>query len=111
MLVKVKEMEKDIVYRQTGKRILHTISHGERTILKLENGQIIGLNQTAKFLYDNCDGKTLAMLCDELIKACTMNDSLDKTAVKRDCEEAMDNLHALGLIEMSSEEEDKVEAD
>lgn len=77
----------------------------------LKMGQIIGLNQTAKFLYDNCDGKTLAMLCDELIKACTMNDSLDKTAVKRDCEEAMDNLHALGLIEMSSEEEDKVEAD
>lgn len=56
------------------------------------------LNVTSRYIYDNCEGKTVEEISNMLFEECIDNCSLNKQNVLNDCIEAIGIMSEIGLV-------------
>lgn len=65
-----------------------------------KTNQLVSLNETSVFLFENCEGKMVLELCEQLFNACVDKELLDKKAVFSECLGALQHLLDNQLIEI-----------
>ena len=72
---------------------------GNSLIVLLDNDEkVCVLNETSRFLYENCSGKTVENLCKELFEIILDKESLSFDMLMNDCIEALQAMEESGLI-------------
>lgn len=71
-----------------------------KVILGKDEKSIFKLNETAKFIWDNCNGKKISEISSLLFDACVNKESLDIDVISKDCEEIISMFLNNGLIEV-----------
>lgn len=94
-------METDGICHANFDFIQTKITHGDHTLIKLKTGRIIGLNPTSLFLLENCEGRTVYQVSEELYNQCLDKETLLKDQVVTECVKAVEKLVKLDLIQIS----------
>lgn len=71
-----------------------------KVILGKDEKSIFRLNETAKFIWDNCNGRKISEISSLLFDACVNKESLDIDVISKDCEEIISMFLNNGLIEV-----------
>ena len=71
-----------------------------KVILGKDEKSIFGLNETAKFIWDNCNGRRISEISTLLFDACVNKESLDIDVISEDCREIISMLLDNDLIEI-----------
>lgn len=75
----------------------HQVHEGNLIILG-SDGELSVLNNTSKFLYENCDNESIHSLTRCLIDACIEKDELDEKTVEMDITKAIEEFERRGFI-------------
>jgi len=70
----------------------------DNLIILGKDGSLSVLNNTSKFLYENCDNQTVHMLTKRLIDACIEKDELDEEKVEMDVMNAITQFEKKGFV-------------
>ena len=60
-----------------------------KVILGGDEKNIFRLNETAKFIWDNCNGRKISEISSLLFNACNNKETLDINVIIRDCKETI----------------------
>ena len=71
-----------------------------KVILGKDEKSIFRLNETAKFIWDNCNGRTVSEISSLLFDACVNKEFLDIDVINKDCKEIISMFLDNGLIEV-----------
>lgn len=71
-----------------------------KVILGKDEKSIFRLNETAKFIWDNCNGRKISEISSLLFDACVDKESLDIGVISEDCKEIISMFLDNGLIEV-----------
>lgn len=71
-----------------------------KVILGKDEKSIFRLNETAKFIWDNCNGRRISEISTLLFDACVNKESLDIDVISEDCREIISMLLDNDLIEI-----------
>lgn len=72
--------------------------HEGNLIILGSDGELSVLNDTSKFLYENCDNENICTLTRRLIDACVEKDELDEEAVEIDVVNVITKFEEMGFI-------------
>lgn len=72
-----------------------------KVILGKDERSIFRLNETAKYIWDNCNGKKISEISRLLFDACVNKESLDIEVISEDCKEIISMFLDNGLIEVT----------
>ncbi|AOY75345.1 PqqD family protein [Clostridium formicaceticum] len=86
--------KKDLIYEKTD---------DETVILSDDKDEFHILNETATFLLDHCDGKTIKELITFLYNTCVNKDEIKYEEVKEDCIPIIEEMVNKGLITIISD--------
>ena len=75
---------------------------GDESLLLDQENEMFLLNPTAKFLWENCDGKNVNELAQLLYDQCTDKETLDFSEIQSDCLEAVDMMKRNGFIKIKN---------
>ena len=67
-------------------------------VLSEKKGEIVTLNETSFFIWDNCDRKNINEIVSMLEEVCENGAELDICLIKNDCRMAIDKMVEKGLI-------------
>lgn len=71
---------------------------GDFLIVLSDDISLTLLNSTSKYIYYNCEGKTVGSIGEMLFQECIDKEDLNKQEVISDCIEAIESMVNLGLI-------------
>ncbi len=77
---------------------LPNLEYEDNLIILGGDGNLSVLNNTSKFLYENCDNESVHTLTKRLIDACVDKDELDEKIVERDVMNVIVKFEEKGFI-------------
>ncbi|MET3211260.1 UNVERIFIED_CONTAM: hypothetical protein ABIC26_004227 [Paenibacillus sp. PvR008] len=73
---------------------------GNESLIMDQNNEMFFLNQTAKYLWENCNGKTVSQVAKLLYDQCLDKETLDLNDIIVDCLCAFKELEQKGFIKI-----------
>ncbi len=71
---------------------------GEQILVLAKPDEILTLNSTARFVYENCNGETLDTITDKLYAEIINKDEVTVEQIRADCTRLIEHLVSKGLI-------------
>lgn len=71
---------------------------GDEMFVLAKDDEMMKLNSTARFLWENCNGETVNSLADKLYAEITNKDEITQEQVKSDCGDMIKYLKSKGLV-------------
>lgn len=81
---------------------VHVINEdlGEESLVLDRNKDMFFLNQTAKYLWEHCNGRTVAEVAGMLYDQCLDKETLNLNEVLTDCIQAFEELEQRGFVKI-----------
>lgn len=80
------------------KEIIANVVGNNLVILSRDGKRIYRLNQTARYIFENCEGKTLETLASAIIDSCNNKEDLSIDKIIEDCKAVLNDFYKYDLV-------------
>lgn len=94
-------MDKQLILQKEDSKTF-SFQEQEENLIVLNNnsGELLLLNQTSKFMFENCEGKTPDSLINELYDLCNDQENIEYNQMYEECMAAIEDMIAKGMIKI-----------